>query len=677
MKKLMLAVLVFILIGLTFGTVIQAESGVRYDTYTLSDGRFVRTQTAYTAISNHNEVYGEPLNRPNDIFIDDKDNVYIASTDEVSRTGKIIKFNLQNERVKVIGEDFLINPTGIYVNKDGDIYVADSGGKVAYKLTQSGGILQRYTKPDSPLFGSDEFQPRKIVADLRGNVYLLINGSKGLAQFTDDNTFLGYFGTNSIQPSLELVLKYIFYTDEQLDRMVQLAPPEISNMSIDDRGLIHTVSLGVEGTGVKRLNISGDNLLGSVYALQDLEDIYIGPIGNIYTVSKSGYIYEYDIEGNLLFAFGGQDESNQTKGLFNVPSGIAVDKAYNLYVLDGPGKELQIFTPTGFADLIHHALELYQDGKYIDSKEPWEQVLKMNDMFDLAHKGLGNAYYSLGEYQLALEEFSIAHERDGYSDAFWEVRNAYLIDNVGIMLTIFFVFLLLYLVNMKLHFFNYVFRPAGQAIRYVRSKSKILDEMLFVFTYLRNPADATYLIKRKNRVGILSASLLLIIFFGFYIYYIYTLGFLFNQRNLAEISLLEESLKVFLPLLLFVVANYLVGSIHEGEGRFRDVYVTTIFAVAPIFFAFPILAMLSHALTYNESFLISFGQTIAILVSAVYFFFMVKETHYYSVKETLISIFISVFTMIIMLLGAFIVYILLRELGTLIIELIREVYYRV
>ena len=652
------------------------ETGVRYQTFTLNDGRFVRTQTAYTPLSSVSDIYGVSLDTPNDIVLDDAGNIYIASTNEASGSGKIIRFNLDNETVDVIGQDFLVNPTGVYV-RDGQIYVADRGTGLGYQLNPDGAIAVTYTKPDSPLFGDDSFQPRKIIADARGNVYILNNGSRGLAQFTNDNVFLGYFGTNQVDASLRTVLQYFFFTDEQRANLFSLTPPEVSNMALDERGLIHTVSLGVENLGVKRLNINGDNLLGPVENRDNLLDIYVGPIGNIYTISGDGFIYEYDREGNLLFAFGGQDESNQIQGLFNVPSSIAVDDSYTIYALDQAEGELNIYLPTAFSDLVHEALSLYQAGQYAASEGPWLEVLKQNDLFDLAHIGLGNAYFSLGRYEEALEEFDIARYQSGYSDAFWEVRNAFLLENVGTYVALFFILLIIYVVNLRLKFMRYVTTPIQQGIGWVRKKSRTLDELLYVFRYLKNPADATYEIKRKERVSVLSATLLLLIYFGFYVFYIYQLGFLFNPRDISEINLLEEILRIFLPLILFVLSNYLIGSIREGEGRLKDVYITTIFSVTPYFIVLPVLAIISQGLTFNEAFLIQFVQFVALFVTVIYFFFMVKETHYYSMKETLVSLLISFFTMLILLLGAFIIYILMAELVTLITDIALEVFYRV
>lgn len=674
MKKLLVFFLSIMTLALLFGTSVKADDGVNYNTFTLSDGRLVRTQIAYVPVGDIDRLDGVLLDTPMDVDIVGN-KLVIASITESS--GKIIIYNMDTKIASVIGESFLVNPTGVYASDDGFIYVADQRGNAAYKLDMTGNILQTYRKPDSPLFGTENFQPKKILTDSRGNVYIINNGVKGLAQYTNDGEFLAYFGTNTITPTLRTVLQYTFFTDEQLDSLFNLTPPEVSNMAIDSRGLIHTVSLGDGAYNVKRLNISGDNLLPEMYAAQNLVDIYIGPIGNIYTVSREGMIYEYDIEGNLLFAFGGNDISNQVLGLMNQPSSIAVDDDSNIYVLDRGSKVMKVYYPTVFTDYVHDALSDYQEGFYVESQEPWRQVLKMNDFFDLAHKGMANAYFSLGQYDEALDEYYIANDRDGYSDAYWEVRNAWLIEYAPTFVLILFVLLIVFVINIKFKIVAYATTPVKKGIGWTRKKSKIVDQVLFVFSYLRNPADKTYEIKRKNRVQVFPVTVLLMIYFIFYIIYIYNLGFLFNYRQIENINIFEEVVKIILPIIVWVVANFLVGTIREGEGRLRDVYITTIYSLAPYFLLLPVIALVSQALTYNESFIISFMHTIAILLTVIYFFFMVKETHFYNVKDTLKSIFISAFTMVMMLLGVFILYILLNELVILIRDIIMEVFYRV
>jgi hypothetical protein len=86
---------------------------------------------------------------------------------------------------------------------------------------------------------------------------------------------------------------------------------------------------------------------------------------------------------------------------------------------------------------------------------------------------------------------------------------------------------------------------------------------------------------------------------------------------------------------------------------------------------------MSNGMTFNEIFLYQFLLFVAGLLTAGYFFFMVKETHFYNVKETFQSIAISAFTMVMMLLSVFIVYILLNEIVSLGFDITMEVGYRV
>ena len=54
----------------------------------------------------------------------------------------------------------------------------------------------------------------------------------------------------------------------------------------------------------------------------------------------------------------------------------------------------------------------------------------------LAHNGVAKAYFNYEEYDKAMEHFEIAGNREGYSDAFWEVRNKSLQKNLSTALII-------------------------------------------------------------------------------------------------------------------------------------------------------------------------------------------------------------------------------------------------
>ena len=88
-KFFLLGLFIFIAAALC-RTKVQADNGVNYNTFTLSDGRLVPTQTAYITIGDIDELDGISLDTPMDMQIVDN-TMYIASITESS--GKIIIFD--------------------------------------------------------------------------------------------------------------------------------------------------------------------------------------------------------------------------------------------------------------------------------------------------------------------------------------------------------------------------------------------------------------------------------------------------------------------------------------------------------------------------------------------------------------------------------------------------------
>ncbi len=678
MKKLfILTLILFLILPFLFGPRLAAENGVPYQTYTYSRSQrsLVRTQDAYVPLAMTQTIGNYSLSNPSDIVIDRFENVYIADTGNA----RIIKFNPGEEDIlpEIIGEGFLLEPKGVAVDRDGNLYVADFGKEEAYKFVydeenKTHNIQVIYRRPEkSPLLLEDEtFKPSKIEVDNGGNVYLVLSGNiNGLAQFKNDGEFFGYFGGNQIPSTFQNILRFFLFNEEQRRNWFKMIPNPVYNVSVDQKGSLITITKTVEG--YKKLNIGNTVITDTLFGNDNNEDVAVGPINNVYTISEDGYIIEYSDEGDLLFIFGGRDVSAQ-KGLFDKASSLAVDSRNNIYALDSENSSLQIFYPTLFANTVHQALYLYQNGYYLESKVYWEEVLKMNSLFDLAHIGLGGANFAAGNYEAAMESFKVARDQYGYSSAFWEVRNIYLLQNAGNYLIILFGLLIIYLVNLKLKFMHHIYKPFGYLHQRLK-KFTLYREVAFAFTLIRHPFDGYYGIKKELRTSVLSATVLLLIIYSFYIASLYLTGFLFNNKITSQINLFEESVKVFLPFGLFVIANYLVCSIREGEGKFRHVYQASSYMLSPLLIFLPILTLISNFLTFNERFIYEFGSFITILVLIIYLILMVKEIHNYSFSSSIGNILLSIFTALMIAVVVFIVYLLLNEIFTFIVNVWIEV----
>jgi sugar lactone lactonase YvrE len=674
MKKLITLAL-FLLLGL-IPVSIGANNGIPYFTFTYSttQRRIVPTQDAYLPLSITNQIGGYTLNSPEDITVDQFNNVYIADT----KNGRVIKYNLDTNVATLIGDGFLTSPMGVHVGLDGSVYVVDFSHKKGYKfifdsVDNEYNLSVTYQRPvNSPYFTStDTFEPTKVITDSGNNVYILLAGSiNGLAVYKNDGEFFGFFGANRIPNTWDNIIKSLLFDETQRREWFKMIPKALNNVAVDQNGLILTITNGQ--SGYLKLNIANLVFSQSNWGFDNLMDLYVGPHNTIFTINAEGYITEYTQEGQTLFIFAGPDKSSNTKGLFNSPTAIAVDARNNIYALDKSTSALQIFVPTAFANLVHDAITLYQAGKYSESEEPWKQVLKMNSLFDLANKGIGDAHFAKGEYEEAMHFYQISRYLEGYSNAYWEVRNTALLAAASWLVYVFIGLIVLALVNRFLPFIKYIKAPFKK-IHLFMKRFTLYNEILFGFHVLRNPNDGYYGIKREGKASNLSATIYLLTFFLMYIVFIYTTSFLFNDRIVAEINVVQQVITVFVPFFLWVIANYLVCSIRDGEGKLSDVYQASAYTLLPMIISLPILAFISHGLTMNEAFIFSFLFNVSIMLTVIYMIVMVKEIHFYEMKKTISNIFVSIFTALMILLMVAIIYILLSEILQVFIDIYREV----
>ncbi|GGF27265.1 hypothetical protein GCM10010954_27900 [Halobacillus andaensis] len=657
-----------------FPALSSASVSVPYQTETLTaDGNVIETQTAYAPIGLF--AKGTEMINPEDIYINQQDQIYMAD----SGTSTVTKFDEEGNVLEVYGEDVLNQPLGVYAKENGDVYVADYGSEKVLKFQEDGELIEEYERPDSPLFGaSAPFKPEKVSVDTRGNIYIIgESATNGIIQLSEDGAFLGYYGANTLAPSVGTFLNDMITTQRQRANLFMKEPPAPGNISIDDQGLVYTITSGTTWEAIRKLNIEGGNILPPAMTEEtNLVDVAVGSIGNIYTVGNDGIIYEYDSSGNLLFSFGGKTNANNRLGLTMQPSSIEVDDVGRLYVTDREQGNIQVYEPTEFTTVLHQGLALFEEGYYVQSEDYWNEILRLNSSFGLAHTAKGEALYKQQEYDEALEEFELANDKDGYSNAFWEIRYRWMENHLaGAFMIIIAFFVFRYTVK-----FTDKKKNILQPVRDITSKikrQKLVNELLFLTRFIKRPIDSIYYLKNGERASILSASILYLILVVEYLLRIYWTGFLFTDRVLENVNVFFEAGAVLLPLFLFIVVNYLVSTITDGEGRFRHVYIGTIYSLAPIILFILPITLISNVLTFNEAFIYTFSMQVIIVWSIVILFTTIKEIHDYSFWGTIRNLLVTLFGMILTILVFFVLYILFDQLYDFVSSIIEEVMLRV
>lgn len=664
MKKTIRILLLVIFLALTVSNV-SADSP--YTTWTMGPGnRLSRTQDAYAPVT---EIE-LPIKGAEDIFVSADGFVYIADTDHA----QILKLK-DFEVVGAYGADILQSPSGLYVDEQGTMYVADRASNTIVILDKDGNLIRQFGHPKEPLFGkNNQFLPRKILVDARKNLFIISEGSvNGVVQMNVDGNFLGYFGPNASTMSLKMILQRLFLTKEQLDQMIKNAAASPSNLVMDSRGIIYTVTAGTLRTqSIRAFTVSGRNIFPDSFGSNSFRDVDVDDNGLLLAVDANGQIYEYTTAGTMLFVFGAQDTGNQRLGTLKNPTAIERHQDM-IYVLDKDKNAVVIYQVTAFAKTVHDGVRLHSQGYYAEALPYFERILNFNGSFLMAYQGNADAYFKAQDYRTALTEYKYAESQSGYSNTLWELRNLVLQNSLGTAMIAFMGLWIASVIFTRVERRNGWLDPVRNWLKNLQ-RAKLIDDFVFMFRFIKHPIDSFYYIKKNQRGSLLFAFILYAWVIIVRIAVLYLTGFTFSRYlDVSRIPLENELLSTALLLFIWNAANYLVSTISDGEGRVRHVMIGSAYSLFPFaLFMLPI-ALVSNVLTMNEIFIYSFSSNIVWFWTAIMLFIMVMEIHNYSFLETVKNILMTLFTMGIFLLTGYILLILFRQLYEFVTAIIQEI----
>lgn len=664
LQRCLLCMLAVLMLVSAFGPVASANEASNY-TYTISaDGDWIRTQDAY--LVSDIALKEAQLKNPQDITVKNG-KMYVADTDN----GRVYVYDIATKTGTSVGVGTLTTPTGVFVDGEGTIFVADNTNEAVYVFAPDGTLKKTYERPTTATFGTEtQFIPAKVAVNSAGILYIVSEGSyDGMVQIDKDGNFLGYFGYNNTPMTIGDYLQDIFFTEEQKSKLFNRIPYTFKNLAIDEKGLIYSVTQSIEGNAVKRHDISGQNLLPTDMDDEpDFVDVTVGSYGQIYAVTQTGLIFEYDTDGNLLFSLGGLAISSERGGLITTASSIAADEYGNVYILDSARASLHILSPTATATTVHEAMKLYNDGYYEDSKTVWEHVSLIIGNSRISENGIANCLFQLQDYEAAADHYYIAENRDGYSDAYWQIRS----DKITILLP----YVLAAIIVLVILYFVYSYYRKKHPKK-PREISKFESDMRLILRTIRHPIDSFYAIRREGAGSILSATIVYIAAFAVFICNYILRGFVVSANNPSNTSLMYVAILFLIPVGLFIISNFFVGEINESEARFRDIYVATAYVTSPFVAIMPFIIIISHVMTQAESSLLGLASVAVYGWVVILLWLSTKEIHAYNVPNTIKNLLITIFLIAVIILAASLIGMFWDQLINFVYSVIKEVKYRV
>ena len=627
------------------------------------------------------------LNSPSDVMVGPDGYVYVADTGN----NRIVVLDSQMKMCSVIDKltdesgktGKFRQPSSVYVTGDA-IYVADTGNSRCVKITKEGKLLQEWVIPSDKMYTSDTFSPTDILADAQGTVYVIAkNISEGIMMYTSEGVFVGYYGSPRVTATFQLLWNKFwknFLTDEQRSGLSRYVPVEYSGFTIDEAGFIYA-SLSYTDDNkeqIRKLNYLGNNVLAykknfgeeervnykkdtwyTKFVDIDVDDTFIYALD-----SQWQRIYLYSADGKRLAAFG---TTGEQLGSFRNATALSV-KDGCVYVLDKGKGNITVFKPTAYGSSILQAVTLYNEGSYSEAVEPWKQVLSMDANSELAYTGIGEAYLKTKDYGLAVKYFRLAYNRERESAAFGYLRSEWIREHVIEVLTGLLIVLVAIILFTNKHFLAFLKSKQKKKGNSEITAWQNLRRM--VLSALVRPVEGFNELKNIRYqngwmvLGIMAAWLLIKIWKR------QCYGFCFNMNDPDDFSIFIQIATTIIPFFLFVIANWAVCALTDGEGRFGEIATVTSLSLAPYLVFTAVSVPLSLIMTLNESVFLNSIQAIGILWSCMLLFQSQRIVHNFSGGKTIGMAFLTICGIAVIL----VILLLLFSLGQQVVYFFTTVY---
>ncbi len=655
------------------------------------------------------------------IYISDGDNARVLAIEFDDATNT---FNYKYELKEFVNDwgvpDSIVSPRGLYAT-DEELYVCDTdNNRILVFATGSneeyeeGEFIKIIAEPQSEVFPDDHiYKPVAVAVSASGYVYVVSSTTyQGIISINSEGQFAGFIGTQSQSLTVMEMIWRRFQTAEQKSKSIRNVSTEFNNLNINEKGFVYATTASIKEDDmlaaiqskstesdyapVKMLNPSGKDVMKrsgfyppagevnvnvqvtpeySITGTSSVTDVALGPEGTWSLIdSKRQKVFTYDEDGNLLFAFG--DKGSQ---LGNISGIAAIDYAYDnrdaehavnyLMVLDKENDTITVYKRTEYGDVLIKALQNQRERHFDLAAQDWNEILQRNSNFDMSYIGIGKSLARQGQYEEAMEYFTHAYDTENYSDAYQKVRKEW-VEKYALIIPI--VVVVFFIIMGKI--FGYAKKVNDAGIK-LKKKRTLKEEVMYGFYSMFHPFDGYYDIKHEYRASIKGATFILVITIISYIYSVIGKAYVIDPHP-TSVQPLTMVLSILLPVFLWVIANWCLTTLFDGEGSIRDIYIATCYSLFPLPAFFILTTLLSNIVTLNEASLLTMAMGIAFVWVGFLLFFGMMVIHDYSLFKNLLTTIASIVGMAFIMFIAVLFSSLLGKIVSFIYSIVIELSYR-
>ena len=141
-------------------------------------------------------------------------------------------------------------------------------------------------------------------------------------------------------------------------------------------------------------------------------------------------------------------------------------------------------------------------------------------------------------------------------------------------------------------------------------------------------------------------------------------------------TIMAQALSVGMPFILWCVSNWCLTTLFDGEGSFKDVFIATSYALAPMPVFLIVSTLLSNVVTFEEASITSLLVVLAYVWAGLLLFLGMMVTHDYSFAKNLLMVLVTIVGMAVIMFVGFLFSSLVGKMVSFVSSIVTEISYR-
>lgn len=200
------------------------------------------------------------------------------------------------------------------------------------------------------------------------------------------------------------------------------------------------------------------------------------------------------------------------------------------------------------------------------------------------------------------------------------------------------------------------------------------QKIVWPFRVLIHPIQAFTEIKYEKRGSVVLSFIVLILwFFSKIVQYLET-GFIFNTNVATDLNSFLLFMGSDMVIILLAISNWAICTLMDGEGWFKDIWITFSYSVMPQVITIIPVTIVSNFLTVDEQAFVTLISTVSFAWMVLLIFLANTTVHQYTVKKSVGALFLTVFGVFILLMIFVLIVSLFMQVYDFIVQVVTEVF---